>query len=104
MTHERRDEITGFIFEVFRARPILSNSLGKMHPVPYSRMAIKIQERARDVTIEEVDHVLVQLCTRLVMNLIDGQLFFTGGRGLRSDDVLDADKIDWLYGSGRQAG
>jgi hypothetical protein len=104
MTRERRDEITALVLGVFASPPglhVVRARVGKQHPVPYGKMVMAVQERG-EYAIEEIDHVLVQLCTRAKVNLIAGELFFTGG-AIAVEDPLDPDRIDWLYGTGRHA-
>ena len=101
MSSERRDEITRLILAVFVQRLYL----GKQHPVAYSVLVLSIQH-CTDITREEIDHVLVALCCRLVVNLIAGEVYLIGAaRELLVDNPLaiDTDRIDWLYGSGRYA-
>jgi hypothetical protein len=100
MTRERRDHITALIFGEFAARTARYNGNAKNHPVPYASMVLSLLH-GTDLTREEIDHVLVALCSRLCVNLIAGEIFFTAA--IRPDSQLDSDSIDWLYGSGRYA-
>jgi len=101
MTHERRDEITDLVFKVFAQRmKQYGNANAKVHPVAYGTMVLAVQH-CSDITVEEIDHVLVQLCCRLAINLIGGEVFYTAL--IKPDADLDKDSIDWLYGSGRYA-
>ena len=97
MTYERRNQITDLVLEFFKQRNIRYGN-PKTHPVPYSAMALALQA-GTDITVEEIDHVIVQLCCRLVINLIGGDLFYTAL--IKPEAVRDHETFDWLYATGR---
>ncbi len=89
----RRNEITALIFAVFAERP-----QARTHPVPYGRMVLLVQH-CTDITRHEIDHVLVALCCRLVVNLIAGDVFFCGPPDLLVPYALaDSARIDAVFG------
>ena len=102
MTYERRNAITRLIFEVFAQRVARYGGSLKTNPIPHGNIVLALAANT-DFTEQEVDHVLVQLCCRLLLNIIGGVVFCTADAPIGLSDSDGDDTIDWLYGSGRFA-
>jgi len=101
LSHERRAEITAAILAIFASQPASALRRISIHPVAFGKIVMLLQQQW-DFSVEEIEHVLIALCTRCIVNLIRGEVFFCGERTLL-DAPADADRIDWMYAAGRYA-